>query len=90
MTAKDKATRAEKLIENYVRTKVRSMLKEDETDNEDNVFKITRWVGSHGWQVGKWTDEKAANAVLAFLKKMSKYEPNPERTVYKLTKGEWS
>ena len=40
MTPKDKVARAEKLIENYVRSKVKKMLKEDNQENEALVRAI--------------------------------------------------
>lgn len=83
MTAKQ-----EKLIENYVRTKVRSMLKEEDT--KFPVFKITTYTGNQGWGMGiNFLDEQSAKKCVAFLTKMGDSIEGFENKRFEITKDHY-
>lgn len=75
MTSKDKATRAEKLIENYVRSKVRSMLKEGMTAKASMV------ITSHLSDVQELVSNKEVRDKINFAKFLLMNYPNTSTSI---------
>lgn len=79
-------TQKQQVIEHAIRLEVRKQLKESVSES----YRVLRYSGRQGWEIGAYVDKQSADKVAAFMSKMVQFETNydPEYPVrFEVKKG---